>query len=214
MLKNPKFAIPTMEEASPAINFMGLRLDVFNDVYVPREDSFLLAKHTNKLQGNILELGTGCGISALANASRNPSNYVLGVDISQRAVNNANYNAKHNKISNAAFARSDLFSKVPNVRFDAILFNPPYLPEEGRQSRSMLDLALYSGKDGREATDRFLKEVSPHLLPGGKAFLIQSSVTDVPKTLEKAHALGFCAEILEEQSFFFEKLCLLELFRE
>ncbi|MBN2121712.1 methyltransferase [Candidatus Micrarchaeota archaeon] len=203
-----------MDEPSPTINFMGLRLDVFNDVYVPREDSFLLAKHTNKLEGNILELGTGCGISALANASRNPSNYVLGVDISQRAVNNANYNAKHNRISNATFVRSDLFSKVPKVRFDAVLFNPPYLPEEGRASKSMLDLALYSGKDGRAATDRFLEEVSPHLLPGGRAFLIQSSVTDIPKTLEKAHSLGFSAEILEEQSFFFEKLCLLELFRE
>jgi release factor glutamine methyltransferase len=214
MLKNPGFAIFIMGGPSSTINFMGLRLDVFNDVYVPREDSFLLAKHTHKLEGNILELGAGCGISALANASRNPSNYVLGVDISQRAVNNANYNAKHNRVGNATFVRSDLFSKVPKLRFDAVLFNPPYLPQEGRESKSMLDLALYSGKDGREATDRFLGEVSPHLLPGGKAFLVQSSATDIPKTLEKAHSLGFSAEILEEQSFFFEKLCLLELFRE
>lgn len=203
-----------MHEPSPAIHFMGLRIDVFKEVYSPQEDSFMLAKHTHSLQGNILELGTGCGLSALANAHRNPSNYVLGVDISQRAVNNASYNARHNRIRNATFLRSDLFSKIPNVRFDSILFNPPYLPEEKREGENMLDLALYSGKDGRDATERFLKEAPAHLLPGGKLYLVQSSATNIPKTVEKAHSLGFSAEILEEQSFFFEKLCLLELSRQ
>ncbi len=203
-----------MQEPSLAINFMGLRLDVFKDVYAPKEDSFLLAKHTHSLSGNVLELGTGCGLSALTNAYRNPHNYVLGVDISQRAVNNASYNARHNRIRNATFIRSDFFSKIPNVRFDSILFNPPYLPEEKRESKSMLDLALYSGKDGRDATERFLKEAPSHLLPGGKLYLIQSSINNIPKTIGKAHTLGFSAEIIEEQSFFFEKLCLLELSRE
>jgi release factor glutamine methyltransferase len=174
----------------------------------------MLAKHTHSLGGNILEVGTGCGLCALANAHRNPHNYVLGVDINQRAVNNANYNARHNRIKNATFIRSDLFSKIPNVRFDSILFNPPYLPEEEREERSMLDLALYSGREGRDATDRFLKEAPSHLLPGGKLYLIQSSATNVPKTVERAHALGLSAEIIEEESFFFEKLCLLELSRQ
>jgi release factor glutamine methyltransferase len=203
-----------MHESSPAINFMGLRLDVFKDVYPPKEDSFMLAKHTHSLGGNILEVGTGCGISALANARKNPSNYVLGVDISQRAINNANYNARHNRIRNATFIRSDMFSKIPNLRFDSIIFNPPYLPEEKREGESILDLALYSGKDGRNATDRFLKEAPAHLLPGGKLYLVQSSLNGIQKTIEKAHALGFSAEMLEEESFFFEKLCLLQLFRE
>ena len=112
----------------PYLNFMGLRLDVFKDVYTPQEDSFLLAKHTHSLEGNILELGTGCGLSAILNASRNPSNYVLGVDLNHSAVQNAAYNARHNLIKNAYFQHSDLFSKVSNVRFDSILFNPPYLP--------------------------------------------------------------------------------------
>lgn len=198
------------------LNFMGLHLDVFRDVYAPREDSFLLAKHTYHLEGNVLELGTGCGLSALANASRNPSNYVLGVDLNPVAVRNAEYNASHNRIRNARFLRSNLFSGVPNLRFDSIIFNPPYLPEEetGSRKAAMLDLALYSGKDGRRETDRFLYHLSDYLLPGGTAYLVQSSVTDIPKTIEKANLLGYSAEILEEQSFFFEKLALLKLFRE
>ncbi len=198
------------------LNFMGLHLDVFKDVYIPQEDSFLLAKHSHKLEGNILEIGTGCGLSALLNASRNPSNYVLGIDLNPKAVQNAAYNAAHNRIKNASFIHSDLFSNAPNLRFDAILFNPPYLPEEqnGSRKQTLLDLALYGGKDGREQTDRFLHHLQDYLLPQGRALLTQSSLTDIPKTIEKANRLGFSAEILEEQPFFFEKLVLLELFRE
>ena len=200
----------------PHLNFMGLRLDVFKDVYTPQEDSFLLAKHTHSLEGNVLELGTGCGLSAILNASRNPSNYVLGVDLNPSAVQNAQYNARHNRTNNAHFQHSDLFSNIPNVRFDSILFNPPYLPEEenGSGKGTMLDLALYGGKNGRRQTDIFLHHLEDHLLPGGSAFLIQSSLTDIPKTVERASLLGFSAEIVEEQSFFFEKLALLKLFRE
>jgi|GEM_PF-177672 len=204
------------QSESSQINFMGIYLDISSDVYVPQEDSFMLAKHSHSIKGNILELGCGCGLSALANASRNPENYVLGVDLNPKAVQNATYNALHNKIKNANFASSDLFSSVPNLRFDAILFNPPYLPEEQKNGskNKLLDLALYSGREGRTQTDRFLYHLADYLLPGGCALLIQSSLTDIPKTIEKAHLLGFSVEVLEEQSFFFEKLALLELFKE
>ena len=202
------------ENTFSQLNFMGLRLDVSNDVYVPQEDSFMLAKHSYHLKGNILELGTGCGVSALLNAFRNPSNYVLGVDLNPEAVRNAAYNAAHNKIPNAQFLQSDLFSNVPNLRFDAILFNPPYLPEgqNTTNKKSMIDVALYGGKNGRKQTDRFLPHLQDYLLPGGRALLIQSTLNDIPKTIEKAGLLGFSVEILEEQAFFFEKLALLELF--
>jgi release factor glutamine methyltransferase len=196
------------------LNFMGINLDVFKDVYAPREDSFLLAKHTHALQGNILEIGTGCGLSALVNASRNPSNYVLGVDINHYAIQNSAYNARHNRIRNAHFLHSDMFSSIPNLRFDSIIFNPPYLPEEDSLSKpDMLDLALYGGKDGRRHTDILLDNLEDYLLPGGSTFLVQSTLTDIPRTLERANCLGFSSEIVEEQPFFFEKLALVKLFR-
>jgi release factor glutamine methyltransferase len=217
MLKNPESVILPMGTASyvpSQLSFMGLRLDVFRGVYPPQEDSFLLAKHTHSLEGNILELGTGCGLSALLNASRNPSNYVLGVDISHSAVENAAYNARHNRVKNAQFIHSDMFSRVPKVRFDSILFNPPYLPEDENSRSDPLRHALYGGKSGRAHTDRFLYHLEDHLLPGGKAFLVQSSLTDIPKTIEKAGRLGFSVEITAERPFFFERLALLRLFRE
>lgn len=194
------------------LNFMGVHLDVFRNVYAPAEDSFLLAKHAHKIQGNILELGTGCGISSLVNASRNPSNYVLGVDINPHAIKNAEYNARHNRIMNARFVHSNLFSHVPNLRFDGILFNPPYLPpNEGIEEEYHSRLALDGGKDGRELIDKFISVLPEHLLPGGKALMIHSSINGLSQTMGLAQEKGLSMEIVEEQPFFFEKLQLIQL---
>ena len=196
------------------LNFMGVHLDVFSNVYAPAEDSFLLAKHAHKIQGNILELGMGCGISSLVNASRNPTNYVLGFDINPHAVKNAEYNARNNKISNARFAHSNLFSHVPNLRFDGILFNPPYLPpNEEVEEEHYARLALDGGKDGRELIDKFISVLPEHLLPGGKALMIHSSINGLSQTMDAAQEKGLSIEVVEEQPFFFEKLQLLEFQR-
>lgn len=198
-----------------ALSFLGVNIDVFSNVYTPAEDSFMLAKHSHNLSGNILEIGTGCGIAALVNASRNPSNYVVGVDINPHAINNAEYNARHNRIKNVQFIHSDMFANVPkHRRFDGILFNPPYLPtNDDVKETGFIKLALDGGSDGRRQTDRFLKSINEYLLPGGKALMIQSSVNDLHKTINMAHARGFSTEILEEQKFFFEQLYLLRFQR-
>jgi tRNA1(Val) A37 N6-methylase TrmN6 len=56
-------------------------------MYQPAEDSLLLEKHVEKLsKGNVLDLGTGVGIQALA-ASRNKSvSAVLAADIDKETV--------------------------------------------------------------------------------------------------------------------------------
>ncbi|MEM4272524.1 MAG: methyltransferase [Candidatus Bilamarchaeaceae archaeon] len=197
--------------APSQLSFMGVRLDVFSNVYTPAEDSFLLAKHAREIQGNVLELGTGCGIASLVNASRNPENYVLGVDINPYAVRNSEYNARQNRITNAGFARSNLFSHIPKLRFDGILFNPPYLPSNDEfKEEHHLRLALDGGKDGREVIDRFISALPSHLLPGGKALMVQSSINGLSQTICLAQENGLSVEIVEEQPFFFEKLHLLE----
>ena len=153
----------SISSTTSQLNFMGVHLDIFSNVYAPAEDSFLLAKHAHCIQGNILELGTGCGISSLVNASRNPTNYVLGVDINPHAIKNAEYNARQNRIANARFAHSNLFSHVPKLRFDGILFNPPYLPpNEEVEEEHHARLALDGGKDGRELIDKFISVLPEH----------------------------------------------------
>ena len=188
-----------------------LNISASGSVYPPSEDSFLLAKHAAELKGRILDMCTGSGICALKNAKANPENEVIGADINQEAVECATENAKANNIGNTKFIQSDLFQNVPQ-KFDGILCNPPYLPDLDVDKKT--ELPLSGGKTGREFTDRFIEQVSDHLNIGGAVLLIQSSINDKDKTLKRLSEPGFIGEVIDQESFFFEKLFLIRFARE
>jgi len=181
-------------------------------VYEPSDDSYLLVAHSKALKGKILEIGCGSGIVSLSNAFENPKNTVLGIDVNPDAVKCASENAKLNKIKNAKFMESDLFSELDKKeKFDFILFNPPYLPTK-KEDRVMgkLNLALDGGRSGRRVLDRFLEEFEKYLKPRGQLLLIHSSLNNHKKTIKILDKKKFKVEILETKSFFFEKLYLLK----
>jgi len=97
-------------------------------VYPPREDSELLLRWLPRLLkpgDRVLDMGTGSGVLAVAAAKLARS--VVAADISARAVKATRAAGKGMK--NLRVVRSDLFSGV-TVKFDVILFNPPYLPQD------------------------------------------------------------------------------------
>ncbi len=191
------------------LSFRGLRLEVPGSVYPPAEDSFLLSEGAERLRGRVLEIGCGSGIASICCARAHPSNKVLGVDINRDAVLCAGRNAKGNGIRNASFRRSDLFSSVRGT-FDAIMFNPPYLPTGGDEEMSgPLNAAFDGGPDGRSVLDRFLGGFDRHLRPGGVLLLIQSSLNDKAKTLRTLRSLGYRCRAVREERFFFERIFLL-----
>lgn len=188
------------------IAYKWLRIAVAQSVYEPAEDSFMLADAACGLQGSVLEIGCGCGIASLIAARTAES--VLGVDINPDAVGCAKANAERNSITNARFIESDLFSAVEG-RFDAILFNPPYLPTaDDEHVAGQLDKAFDGGKRGRDVLDRFLSEFDRFLKRGGVLLLVQSSLNDLDKTISSLETLGYAVEVKEKQDFFFEKLFL------
>ncbi len=184
----------------------GVELSIQDSVYEPAEDSLLLAKHATKLKGRVLDMGTGSGIAALANAKANPGNEVVGADVSPEAIACASENARKNGIRNARFLVSDFFSSVQG-RFDAMMFNPPYLPTEyNERVAGSLNLAFDGGKDGRKVLDRFLKEFDSHMNPGGTLLLLQSSLNGPRKTRSALEKLGYKVRLIGRQDFFFESI--------
>jgi release factor glutamine methyltransferase len=152
-------------------------------------------------KGSFLDLGTGTGFVALANAALNGENRVLGADINPVAVENARLNAKMNGITNAEFTVSGMFSKVKG-RFDTIAFNPPYLGKDGtrtRDDRNFVD-------DGQISA--FLGSYARFLNPDGRAYIILSSQNSrFQEYMGTARNLnGF--EIVEKEKYFFEELAL------
>lgn len=189
----------------------GLVLEVTPEIYEPSDDSFLLMKYSKVLKGNVLDIGCGCGIQALVNAKHNPDNFVFGIDINRAAVECSRYNAFTNEIKNASFAVSDIFDNVPEKRFDAMVFNPPYLPTTKQEKiSSELNHAFDGGFDGRLIIDRFLFEFERHLSEDGRIFLVHSSLNRPEKTVSILEERGFSVMIRDSVSFFFEKLYVFE----
>lgn len=189
-------------------SYKGLLFSIPDDVYFPADDSILLADAAAGLSGNVLEIGCGCGIASLVISKT--ADLVTGVDINPEAVICAKANAEHNKITNADFIKSDLFSNIEKTAFDAILFNPPYLPTKKEERlRGSLNYAFDGGDDGRATIDRFLKEFNDYLKPQGMLLLVQSTLNDYNKTCAILENLGYRISVTNRKDFFFESLLLL-----
>ncbi|MCC7553883.1 MAG: methyltransferase [Methanobacteriaceae archaeon] len=188
---------------------MEFEIKTNQNVYEPAEDSFLLGENLQiGPEDEVLEIGTGSGIVAIYASKL--TNKITVTDINYNAIELAEENFKINGIDNIEVLFGNLFEPVKNRKFDVILFNTPYLPTENEDILDDdLNYAFDGGSDGRKVIDLFLNEVKNHLKPKGKVQLIQSSLSDTKKTLDKLDSLGFVGEIAESERFFFEKIVLI-----
>lgn len=133
-------------------------------VLIPRQDTEILVEKMidilktkiskNQVHPKILDIGVGSGIIGITAALEVESSYVLGVDISEKALETAQKNKEILKVSNIKFLKSDLFENIEFKQFDMIVSNPPYisLNEVGIMSDDTLlhepSEALFAENDG------------------------------------------------------------------
>ncbi|WP_276253515.1 HemK2/MTQ2 family protein methyltransferase [Halomontanus rarus] len=177
------------------------------DVYQPAEDSHLLATTASERvdEGDlVLEVGTGSGYVAETVAAEAGAR-VIGSDLNPHACERA-------RDRGVEAVRADLLAPFSDDVFDAVVFNPPYLPTDpDNEWDDWMEHALSGGESGREVIDRFLSDVGRVLAPGGVVLLLVSSLTGVEEVVERAGEEGFGAVALEDESFPFETLTVLEL---
>ncbi|WP_315344005.1 peptide chain release factor N(5)-glutamine methyltransferase [Leptotrichia wadei] len=144
--------------------FYGRKFYVDKGVLIPRQDTEILVEKMidtlkdkvlkNEIHPKILDIGVGSGIIGITAALEIESSYVLGVDISDKALETAQKNKEILKVSNIKFLKSDLFENVEFREFDMIVSNPPYisLNEIGIMSDDTLlhepSEALFAENDG------------------------------------------------------------------
>lgn len=167
-------------------------------IYSPEEDSFLIKEEIKKYaKGRVLDVGTGSGI--LAEEAALYSEEVVAVDISKEAVDYCKEKIKTSKIK---FFQSDLFSNVEG-KFDLIIFNPPYLPEQEGEDRDTAQ-KVSGGKKGNEIIKRFFKDVAGFLEKEGKILILVSSLTPEVEQIMKDYEFKF--KKISEQKMFFERI--------
>ena len=184
-----------------------------DNVYVPAEDSYLLADNLEIKEGqSVLEIGTGSGIVAMY-ASRLTDDITV-TDINFDACELARRNFAENGIENIEILWGNLFEVVENRKFDVILFNTPYLPtEDDEVLENTINYAFDGGLNGRKVIDLFLNEVGNHLNDGGIVQMIQSSLSGNDETLARLDEMGFIAEIAASEHFFFEDITLINAYK-
>jgi release factor glutamine methyltransferase len=105
------------------------------DVLIPRPDTELLVELGLELippdkSFKLIDLGTGSGIIAITLAAERPHAQVIATDFSLAALKIAEHNAQQHHITNIRFYQSDWFDNAPDIQFDLVISNPPYIAED------------------------------------------------------------------------------------
>lgn len=158
--------------------FYGYTFKVNESVLIPRSDTerlveLALESIKEKENPKVLDIGIGSGAIAITIAKERVDSLVLGVDISEQAIETANINKELNSAKNLKIIKSDVFTKVKYNEFDLIVSNPPYIPSK-EYKELMPEVrnhepksALVADNDGYYFYFKIIEEAKLYLKDGG-----------------------------------------------
>lgn len=190
---------------------MGLypKLEYVGDVYRPSDDTWLLIKvlEARRPRGELcLDLGAGSGVLGIYAILNGICRRVVFVDIVEDAVYSVTVNTTINGVEHSSVVLwSDDFALRENS-FDVVLANPPYLPADFH----VVDIAVEGGLEGYETAVYFINYAKLVLRPGGKLYLVYSSLTKPEVILEHLERSGFRVDYEVEKRFFYEVIYVVE----
>ncbi|NIA08477.1 MAG: peptide chain release factor N(5)-glutamine methyltransferase [Nitrospiraceae bacterium] len=185
----------TMHEPTAYIlgqrEFWSLPFRVTRDTLIPRPETELVVetaisiiRHEGWTRPVILDLGTGCGILAIALAYEIPGASFVATDRSFAALILARQNASRLGVeSRICMLQADWICpfrsrEIGMQGFDLVVSNPPYVAYRDRKfmAKEVLDYepkrALFAGKDGMKEVTRLIKTV-PRILHKGAWFVCE-----------------------------------------
>jgi len=160
--------------------FRHLEIEVGPGVLVPRPESELLVEavltHIKNLEEkvtgeiSVIDLGAGSGALSLAIATEAPRSRVIAVEKSADAIIWLKKNVA--RISeNVRVVEGDVADVLPGVKCDAVIANPPYIPNNQSLPRDVAEhephIALFGGATGLELPKRFIDAAARLLKSGG-----------------------------------------------
>ncbi|MBI4119743.1 MAG: HemK family protein methyltransferase [Parcubacteria group bacterium] len=168
-------------------DFAGCKIDLSLRPLIPRaETEYWVEKAIDDiLQVQIdaepkrcLDMFAGSGCIGTALLSHIPFITVDFAEKEKKLLKQIKLNTYHNKIDPHRYRiiQSDIFSGIPDS-YDYILANPPYIAESRKKEvqESVLEWepqgAVFAGKDGLSAIDKFLKGARSQLNRGGKIYM-------------------------------------------
>ncbi len=159
----------------------------------------------NPRRRSFLDLCAGSGAIGCAALKTLPDAEVFFGEIDPMHEATIHKNIRENDLDEARshLFIGDLFEPFPpEMRFDIIAANPPYIPEGRILDPSVADheptRALYAGEDGLALIRRIAEELPQRLAPGGRAW-IECDEAHAEEARALFTAQGFSASILPDQ---------------
>jgi release factor glutamine methyltransferase len=185
--------------------FLGLRIAVDPDVFVPRRRTEFLARQAIRLArpgAVVVDLCCGSGAMAAAIAVAVPDVDLSAADIEPAAVRCARRNV------HGAVYEGDLYDALPNRlrgRIEVLVVNVPYvptdevalLPPEARVYEPLV--ALDGGADGLDVLRRVVAGAGEWLAPGGHV-LFELSPRQLPAAVALLAAAGLTTDVVTDDN--------------
>jgi release factor glutamine methyltransferase len=157
--------------------FYGRPFRVRPGVFIPRPETELLVRMAVEAvpeAARVLDLCAGSGAVGVTIAAELPASRADLVEASPEAAAAARENAEALAPGRVRVFEGDLFAALPEPeRYDAVLANPPYVPERDR-GRLAPEIvvhepaeALFAGEGGLQVIRRIVAEAKNWLAPGG-----------------------------------------------
>lgn len=159
--------------------FCGLDFFVMPDVLIPRPETEMIVEAAIEIlrppeNSRFCEVGIGSGCIAVSILHSVETAGAIGLDISEKALNVAEKNAKTHRVSERLKLQiSDVFENLSNEKFDLIVSNPPYIPRDDLKTlqaevREFEPLtALTDGGDGLSIIEKIISQTPKFLNSGG-----------------------------------------------
>lgn len=192
------------------IKLHDINIEICDDVYEPHDDtelliSVILENETDISNKRVLEIGAGTGLISILLAKKGAD--VTAIDLNKKAVECAKINMKINNV-NIKVLEGDLFKPVRGNKYDLIIFNPPYLPEDylDEYLTPGYRQAVIGGEKGNEVIIKFLRALPNYLKENGKAYFIASSLSNIEEIVKVATDNGLHLELMKDAKYFFETI--------
>ncbi len=149
--------------------FFGYEFKVNGDVLIPRFETEELVANVllvydevfNGEPVNVVDIGTGSGCLAVTLDVEESNMTVTATDISQDAIEVAKAN-NESLGGNVTFYKGDLFEPLKGMKFDILVSNPPYIPNDEYVEELVKGnephIALFGGEDGLDFYRKIIKD--------------------------------------------------------
>lgn len=162
---------------------------------------------------------SGSGEVSAAISSMIPDSCCLCTDVNVIAARMTKTTLEHHGARNADVVLCDLFTAFkPNLYFDLIVFNPPYVPtDEDEFDRALktrdISASWAGGYQGRRVIDKFLRDFVPFLSTRGVLYLVVLDANNPAQLEITAREMGLQVTTALERRAGMEKLYILRFLK-